>query len=396
MPMRVAVLTAMILWQIVPGYGTDAGSVHAASPRSAEQLVEDLGSRSFATREDSTRQLRDLGDEALPALRQAADSRRLEVRLRAARLIEAIEMTSLRERVEVLRQGRIEPDANLPGWMEFRQLVDDANGAGELYYRMVQAEPQLMYLVSQDAERRRAELEKRCTDLRMPFSNHGGSQSGVAPETTAALLFISCDPRIHASQAAHGCVSSLVLRTEFDQATADVDIGDALRRLLGAWTVHSSSGSSMQRLTIAAKYELPEGVSVALDVIDDRTRGPQIQYAIFFVAKMGGDEHIAELEALLEDDAVLTPRRGRGNSGFTAQIRDAALVALLHMTGQDPDDYGFNRLRPHSQYLFAPNTAGFDSQSDREQALLKWQSWRKQNLRENLPIDSDAIEGTTL
>ncbi|MFG0334541.1 MAG: hypothetical protein ACF8TS_14390, partial [Maioricimonas sp. JB049] len=336
------------------------------------------------------------GEQALPALRSALKSRRLEVRLRAARLIETIEMTALMERVEVLRQGRIEPEANLPGWMEFRQLVDDADGAGELYYRMVQSEPQLRYLVSQDAERRRAELEKRCTDLRMPFANHGGSHSGIAPETTAALLFVSCDPRIHASQSAHGCVSSLVLRSEFDQATRDVEIGDALRRLLGAWTVHSTSGSSMQRLTIAAKYELPEGVTVALDVIDDRTRGPQIQYAIFFVAKMGGDEHIAGLEELLKNDAVLTPRRGRGGSGFTAQIRDAALVALLHMTDQDPDEYGFNRLRPHSQYLFAPNTAGFDTEEDRELALQKWQIWRRQNLRENLPIDSDPIEGFTL
>ncbi|MFG0333603.1 MAG: hypothetical protein ACF8TS_09600, partial [Maioricimonas sp. JB049] len=92
--MRVTVLTAILLWELVSSHGYLTETVRAAEHGSAETLVEELGSRSFPLREESTRRLRDLGEQALPAQRSALKSRRHEVPLRAAPLNETNENTA--------------------------------------------------------------------------------------------------------------------------------------------------------------------------------------------------------------------------------------------------------------------------------------------------------------
>jgi HEAT repeat protein len=76
-------------------------AVPAASPKAADQpragaavreLISQLGAKEFLTREQASAALEQQGDAALPALRQAlAESRDLEIRVRAERLIAAIE-----------------------------------------------------------------------------------------------------------------------------------------------------------------------------------------------------------------------------------------------------------------------------------------------------------------
>ena len=67
-----------------------AGQQKAAADAPGD-LVQQLGSKSFAAREQATRALDAMGAAALPALRQAAGSRNLEIRRRAAGLLRNVE-----------------------------------------------------------------------------------------------------------------------------------------------------------------------------------------------------------------------------------------------------------------------------------------------------------------
>ena len=81
---------------------------------------------------------------------------------------------------------------------------------------------------------------------------------------------------------------------------------------------------------------------------------------------------------------------------FSAQVRDVALAAMIHIIGQNPRDYGFTELRPHKDYLYAANTAGFGSEERRNRALRKWALWAKVQRLQSLGIDEIAAEGVGL
>src|SRR5262245_65179881 len=68
------------------------GPVRADDPPSVDKLVELLGSPSFPARERATKQLRERGPAALPALRKAVQSKDEEVRKRAELLIPSLEI----------------------------------------------------------------------------------------------------------------------------------------------------------------------------------------------------------------------------------------------------------------------------------------------------------------
>ena len=68
------------------------GPVRPDEPPSVEKLVELLGSPSFPARERATRQLKERGPAALPALRKALESRDEEVRKRAELLVPPLEI----------------------------------------------------------------------------------------------------------------------------------------------------------------------------------------------------------------------------------------------------------------------------------------------------------------
>ncbi|HJZ92474.1 MAG TPA: hypothetical protein VKE40_16475 [Gemmataceae bacterium] len=74
-------------WALI---GADRG--RPADPPTLEQLIAQLGSKSFAEREKATQLLRERGPEALPALRKALASKDEEVRKRAEGLIPGLEI----------------------------------------------------------------------------------------------------------------------------------------------------------------------------------------------------------------------------------------------------------------------------------------------------------------
>jgi WD40 repeat protein len=91
-----------------------AGTDDDPAPAEIERLVGQLGSDAFVEREDALRQLRDIAELALPALRRRLDDSDAELRLRARALVGSIEKNG-----DVLRckghQGEVLAVALLPG-----------------------------------------------------------------------------------------------------------------------------------------------------------------------------------------------------------------------------------------------------------------------------------------
>jgi hypothetical protein len=161
-----------------------------------------------------------------------------------------------------------------------------------------------------------------------------------------------------------------------------------IRKLVAAWInqcTNQNESSVQQRLGVAGTYQLSEAVplavSVALGRDDYRGLSPATRLAaLILIAQLGTREQVDRLEPLLEDATVCFPagmvrQRVGAPTGEEVQIRDVALVMLLQMTDQRPDEYGY----PHAQrngrelnpVLMYPSSA-----AERPRALAKWRRWK--------------------
>jgi hypothetical protein len=53
-----------------------------------------------------------------------------------------------------------------------------------------------------------------------------------------------------------------------------------------------------------------------------------------------------------------------------------ALAVLVHLTGQDLKEYGYERAAEHPQYGYNLATLTFPDDAARQKALAKWKAWR--------------------
>ena len=98
------------------------------------------------------------------------------------------------------------------------------------------------------------------------------------------------------------------------------------------------------------------------------------EYAILTIAKLGDDKHLPILEELLDDQSVCQQRTDAKTKVTTqTQVRDIALAAIIHLSGEDPKQFGFTQLRENPLSVFVSNTAGFANDQQRQESLHKWQ-----------------------
>lgn len=360
-----------------------------------ERSAYRLSSGSFEERADAERSLREAGAPALPVLRELLDAGDLELQLRAQRLINVLERDHLSATLHVLSDGGLPEDPGvLPGWNVYVRMLGDEPRQRSLFVEMVRAEPQLMAAID-DAVELRTEFERRCGDINLQRAQRQTTEQTVA--SVAALLLAATHPDCRPSAAAAACINASLQEGEFLSEMSRTDRPAALERLVASWVSLPESSTAIQRLGLAARFELAEGVDVAQEIIKQRLYGPQIQQAILYIAKVGAGEteHLHILEELLADETDLQAQRRGSRTTFSARVQDVALAGLLHMTRQNPSDYGFTTLRENSQYLYTPGTIGFESDEARADAIQKWRRWSARNLKDVQPVSEQAAQGVT-
>jgi hypothetical protein len=371
-------------------------------PALIARFVDDLRSPTYRVRESASRALIEIGLPAVPALKLVLNSDGMEQRVRAGRLVHLIEIDAFTRRTrEFVETGILPMDLRFPGWEKFHLEIGDDRPAREIYAGMVAAEPELMWQLDHSPLELSRLVEERCTDLvlidQLIAPSSGTNTANPSVGTACALLFAASIGEVRTNYYTSSCLNNLILMNDLATLLGDNSPQrEPLRRLIGLWIRSCKVASPMQRLSLAARFDLPEGLDAALEMIHSRIGGRQMQYAIFYVAKSGGVDQIALLEELLKDETELDSRRYGDNIVYSTRVQDVALVAILHLTGQSPADYGFDKLRENSQFLYQPDSAGFESDDARREALRSWWRWRADNLREVFPPPLQAVEGVVL
>jgi hypothetical protein len=131
-------------------------------------------------------------------------------------------------------------------------------------------------------------------------------------------------------------------------------------------------------IRLTKDLKLKDGVGLAQAAMSDPKLARNTRHeAIATVALLGDRQSIAALEQLLDDDTLVNQWTSAGGVRTECQIRDIALSALIHLTGQKLADFN---LAPNRETIDRPDTLpliGFPSDDQRDEAQNAWRRSRK-------------------
>ncbi len=379
----------LAVWLAI-GVPAAAGADEAlAAPPSAAELarwIAQLGDDDYAVRQQASLQLLEAGPAAGAALRGALSSSDPEVRDRAQRLLAAITQREQQRRLHAfLAHQDAGDDPRLGGWAQFRPLVGDSRESRQLFAQMYSAEASLLDQLHSDNQRaildafnrRLAELLNERARAAALLGGAPSSAYDVPPPSVAALLLVAADPRVPASSLDGTSLYGLVQQPTMYQELNGGPHREQLLRLLDAVVAREfSSQLAYQHLLLAMQYDLKSVLGPARKFVARKEVSSSMRlYAVLAIAKLGTAEDVDVLRPLL-DDATQCWVWQIGNRRFSTQLRDAALAAVIHLSGGNPRDFGFDRLQMNPQTLYAPHTLGFADDQERAAARRAWESSR--------------------
>jgi hypothetical protein len=360
--------------------GTPQASQDRPSQRQADQqadiarLIAQLGDERFSLREAATEKLIEIGLPVLKAVERATESPDREIRYRSERILAIVRQLDFQRRLEAFAANRDSgEDYDLPAWPRYRERMGDSAGARSLFVEMQRSEPGVLRILEESPMEASQAIDDRCQQLQQAMQLF---RQQLSVGNVAALLFVASEAEgqlpQQPAQVLYGFCHQQSFRTELSEGSRR----DEVRKLLGSYILRGEDWTAYQGIMLAMQYELKEGLVPAEKMLKVGGNPPHLQqYAILAVAKLGDKSHMPLLEGQLEDNTRLSARRVNDQT-FETQVRDVALAALLHVTGQDPGEYGLDQLQPNEQLLYNPSTAGFETEEQRAAALAKWKAYR--------------------
>lgn len=341
------------------------------SQQSAESLVQLLGDESFATREQASSRLVQLGSRAVEALKQGAQHPDREIRYRCHRILKLVEEQDFERRLEAFAAG--DDQHELPGWQRFVETFGNEPDARDLFLEMQKSEPDIMQSIEAGPQQAGNMLTLRCDVVQQQQSL---SRNPIPLGSIAAMLFAASDEQVRVPQTSGATLATLCYQPEVQNAMNHPGRSPILRRLLGDWIRRNDSWAVFQNLSLAMRYDMKEGLVAARGLIENPGNQPYIrQNAILAMVKLGDQDDIPLLETLLEDESRCAIQRVQDRT-YETQLRDVALAAILLMQNEDPKDYGFERIQLHNVNVFVTGTAGFDSDEKRQATFAKFREFR--------------------
>lgn len=373
----------------------------AAGPATAEQsraehvdkLIRELGDASFAVRRRATRELTEIGVPAKEALLAARDHADPEVRRRVREILATVLEIDFQLRLEAFVTDSNSGEGHgLPGWERFRKFVGDEPIARRLFAEMQRSERALLDADATSPAVASELLDLRCQQIQEDLQEaDAGLQQEVSLGSLAALWFVAADADVQVPEQVGSYIHAFSLQTTVQRALGSSEYSPLVRSLLGEWIkrpLFDDPATMHRNLILALRYDLKHGIDLARTILRTATMPTSVRAcAVLTLARLGGKERLAEVESLLGDETVcdLQNEQPRGATGLQTQVRDIALAALIHLTDQDVQDYGFEHAQDDRLTWFKTSSLGFTDSIQRQAALQKWRAWSQTHAEQLRP-----------
>jgi len=368
----------------------------------ARLLVKALGDADFAAREEASRDLRELGRMALPALRDGMDHSTVpEVARRCELLFPRALALDTRARVDCFTAdaaGKYKHD--LPGADHFFGITGRTEAARTLY-RDLLLSPANRDLISslelsdeetaQVVAGRRRELVPRAVN---GVASSAAIRTQVAALDVIAVLLVETAIPDAGGGTGVNAPTYLLTASQLRVALDNDPRKEAMAAVVLAWFDSRSDPRTIAScMTAATSLKLPAALPMAKKMLGMENIPPATKaQAVCKVAQAGTADDLLTLAPLLADEAVafsgvMIVNGQRQNNPI--QVRDVALAMSLLLAKKDPTDFGMK-----SRYANNPSDAlkynyyNFhfddpDGKADerRAEALAEWYKWAGKNVK---------------
>ncbi len=382
----------------------------------ARELVRQLGSDAYRTRDRAARELAQMGRSALPALAAGRDDPDPEVRMRVVALLPHAEADELRARIDTFladADGKYAHD--LPGYNLFRAVAGDDPVARGLFAEVLKNRANydlLLALRGVPAGKARplaaaagavaaaapespppAELNQALAARRLEvqYRIHQQAVGGVrqfAPDLADVALMLLAESLLPETKAGFNPFQYQIVNFLYQEPLRTVaggrgKHGPAFRRLVVHWMDTRDGMNGLQNsmsLAMSLGLGADEVCKYAARLLAVDTAPPGYRAgAISALSRYNGKDHLLDLTRVFGDEEVLI--RLPNNPPSDVQLRDFALATALLLTGQDPADYGFataggqGQMRyQYTNFRFLPD-GGRTGEAKRAAAFARWRDW---------------------
>jgi HEAT repeat protein len=368
-----------------------AGSAAANSPvlsreenERAHQLLQKLGAKEYKIRESAASELVKMGRAVEPVLRQGLTDADPEIRYRSRYLLPLALTYDLEKRIQVFLTDR-QDKAPLPSWIKFKEVVGDDQNTRAIFAAMHRTETELLELLDKNPAAAQSKISTRCNEFMM--SRNFNYNAPVAAEQIALLLFATQHSKLKLDDIARANFSSALQSLSFQAVgKSTLKNNGVVRKLIVKYLSNLNEFTIHSDMYLLVNLDLKEGLDIARTLLKKSTNQPWVKaMAIGVMAKLGGKEVVPELLPYLHDKTSCGTMQMNFNNNknltMTTQLRDVALGMLVHLTGQNLNDYEFAYVKMFpgnfsSQNLFmSPTMLGFSDDKGRDLSMKKWQDW---------------------
>jgi hypothetical protein len=372
--------TAIIFALLAGAPAADAGKgeTPGADVAKARALVKQLADDKFRVRDAAEKELLALGLASLDALKEGEKHSDAHVRERCRLLQPAIRWLILERRV---KEFLAKPDGPLPKELplvaSFMKVTGDTKESRTLYADLVRAYSTLLAEFERDKKKAGEQFVVYCQDIafRMQFNNEQSARNPISRVDVALYLLgtreLSNELRAQMFGLGHSFLQAPALTSALGQQTA---AALPLRKLFLDWLERSPDPFMLQQgLQVAVDARMKEAAPLIVQQI--KKKGVPAYFkaqTTLLLGRVGGKEHLADVEPLLDDKTMIGNVRFN-NFSAKIEMRDVALAVCVKLSGQKLADFGFNTQNMNEEiftgsYIYC----GFATDAKRDAAHKKY------------------------
>ena len=349
------------------------------------QLIDELASRQFSTRQRAMATLIQLGPDVVPQLEEAMTNGNRELRFRAQRVLDAVDQNLYQLNLEAFMQSG-EKAATLPGWDGFKQLAGTTSTARRLFVLMCRAEPELMRNLERPVSITSRSITKRCKELQQVFRTY--KRDSIQLGTVAALLFSGGITGVKVDETSVKTIYSVCnynafrneMYTRNPNGTSQyrrTPRSNILRQLFAVWMEHGGGSDARMAFNLAMQYDIKQCLPRAIALVRAKDTPCHVaQIALVAITRFGTLVNLRDLETRIDDKSFCGVQQRVGQKLHQTQLRDIALAGALLIADENPRNYGFTRISYTNAKQLNYSTVGFSSDEERVAPRKKYEQFR--------------------
>lgn len=385
---RLYLLLAGMLFVLVGSLSANTPALTREENEKALQLLRNLGAKEYKTRETAGHELVKMGRAVEPVLRQGMADADPEIRYRSRYLLPLALSYESERRIQAFLADTGDK-APLPSWLRFKDVAGGGRKARELFAAIHRTEADVLEALDKNPSGAQAKISARCSDFMM--SRNYSYNAPVPAERLAFLLFAAQHPKLKLDDNARGSFSTALQSISFQPISKSVfKNNEVVRGLIVKYLSNLNELTLHSDMYLLVNLDLKESMDIARSLLKKQSLSSSVRaMALAALAKYGGLSAVPEILPYLDDKTQCGTTVTLNNLSMTTQVRDVALGFLVHLTGQNINDYEFAIKqipgRFSSQSLFmSPTMLGFSDDKGRDSSMKKWQEWYERE-KANLP-----------